>query len=68
MGSNQGKKVQVQWDNLCFVCEEEGKQTVYVDEFLGWMCAEDLRDLCNMRLKYALQDGYVQKEKESDCV
>ncbi len=66
MGSNRGKKVQVQQDDLCFVCEEEGKQTVYVDEFLGWMCAEDLRDLCNMRLKYALRGGYVQKE--SDCV
>ncbi len=64
MGSNRGKKVQVQQDDLCFVCEEEGKKTVYVDEFLGWMCAEDLQALRNMRLKYALQDGYVQKDSK----
>lgn len=64
VGSNGAEKVQVQRDELCFVCEEEGKQTIYVDEFLGWMCVEDLQVLRNMRLKYALQDGYVQKDSK----
>lgn len=59
-GSNRLMKHRVRMGGLCFICEKKFP-TVYVEEVDAYACEECYENLQTIRLKNALEQGYMKR-------